>query len=176
MGRLRDTLVDQLEICQTDTIPPGREQCAWSERGRGYLMNEAGIASVHVQSPHHFPHTLLLGRTRLYDTSRVIVQPDETLVEDSVARGSLWMRHASTRRPSQYRPRRRQDLVLAAGFLANAGHMVVQKGITEPGTWNREVRVMVPGRETHCPFLGDWLPSNADREELVHLSLSYSRI
>jgi hypothetical protein len=41
--------------------------------------------------------------------------------------------------------------------------MVVQKGTTDPGTWNREVRVMVLGRETHCPFLGDFLPMLIER-------------
>ncbi|KAJ5363791.1 uncharacterized protein N7496_009504 [Penicillium cataractarum] len=80
-------------------------------------------------------HDLLLGHT-VYDTSRVILRPDETLVEDSVARVILWMRYAPTRRPSRYRPSRRRGLVLAAGFLPSVGHMVIQtgEGIQGPGT------------------------------------------
>lgn len=126
-------------------------------------MNEAGIESVHVQGPRHTPH---LDRTGLYDTSRVILQPDETLVEDSVARGSLWMRHARTRRPSQYRPRRRVH-VLAAGFPCKCG----PHGGTEGDNGSRD---MEQGSQSHgsrqrnALSVSRRLPSNADRKELVH--------
>lgn len=121
-------------------------QCAWPGRGRRPPINEAGMCSVSIcqsganQYIHPAPSTRSSSRLGLYDTSRVILRPGETLVGDIVARGIVWKRHARTRRPPRYHPSRTIGPRSGCKFPYKCGpHGGTDRG-RDPGTWNREVR------------------------------------